>query len=62
MWMRVLLTEMEIQLETPTIIYVDNQSAIKISENDSAHETHCDQTLLHPRLHRRWICEDGMGT
>jgi hypothetical protein len=38
MWMRIMLTEMDIQIETPTIIYVDNQSAIKISENDSAHD------------------------
>jgi hypothetical protein len=38
MWMRILLTEIDIQIETPSIIYVDNQSAIKISENDSAHD------------------------
>jgi hypothetical protein len=38
MWMRILLEEIDIQVETPTIIYVDNQSAIKISENDSAHD------------------------
>jgi hypothetical protein len=36
--MIIMLTEMDIQIETPTIIYVDNQSAIKISENDSAHD------------------------
>ena len=38
MWMRILLTELEIRVETPTIIYVDNQAAIKISEHDSAHD------------------------
>jgi hypothetical protein len=37
MWMRHLLHELDIQVETPTTIYVDNQSAIRISENDSAH-------------------------
>jgi hypothetical protein len=38
MWMRMLMKELKIEVETPTIIYVDNQSAIKISENDSAHD------------------------
>jgi hypothetical protein len=37
-WIRILLTELDLQIETPTIIYVDNQSAIKISENDTAHD------------------------
>jgi hypothetical protein len=38
MWMRILLTELDLKIETPTMIYVDNQSAIKISENDTAHD------------------------
>jgi hypothetical protein len=37
MWMRILLTELDIQIATPTVIYVDNQSAIRISETESSH-------------------------
>jgi hypothetical protein len=37
MWMRILLNELNVQVETPTIIYVDNQSAIRISDNVSSH-------------------------
>ena len=36
MWLRAILTELSIQVRTPITIYVDNQSAIKISENDTA--------------------------
>jgi hypothetical protein len=38
MWIRMILKELYIVVETPTIIYVDNQSAIRISENDSEHD------------------------
>lgn len=38
MWMQMILSELHMKVITPTIIYVDNQSAIKISENDIAHE------------------------
>ena len=38
MWMRMILTELQLSIETPTIIYVDNQPAIRISENDSDHD------------------------
>jgi hypothetical protein len=38
MWMRMLLTELNITITTPTTIYVDNQPAIRISENDSDHD------------------------
>ena len=37
MWLRAILTELSIEVRTPITIYVDNQSAIKISENDTAH-------------------------
>jgi len=38
MWLRILLKEMNMNVETPSIIYVDNQAAKKISENDSDHD------------------------
>jgi hypothetical protein len=37
-WLRMLLTEMNVTVSTPTTIYVDNQSAIKISNNDADHD------------------------
>ena len=37
MWMRSILTELKQKVVTPIIIYVDNQSAITISANDTAH-------------------------
>lgn len=37
-WMMMLLTEMRYHVVLPIIINVDNQSAIKISENDECHE------------------------
>jgi hypothetical protein len=37
MWLRSILAELHISVVTPTVIYVDNQSAIKISENDISH-------------------------
>ena len=37
MWMIAILTELKQKVVTPVTIYVDNQSAIKISENDTAH-------------------------
>jgi hypothetical protein len=38
MWMRMILGELGLKVVTPTIIYVDNQPAIRISENDSEHD------------------------
>ena len=38
MWMRQLLTELGVSIVTPSIIYSDNQPAIRISENDSDHD------------------------
>ena len=38
MWLRIILIEMNVNVITPTIIYVDNQSAKKISENDTEHD------------------------
>jgi hypothetical protein len=38
MWMRQLLSELGISIVTPSIIYSDNQPAIRISENDSDHD------------------------
>ncbi len=38
MWLRIILKELSITVKTPTIIYVDNQSAIRISENDTEHD------------------------
>jgi hypothetical protein len=38
MWLRMILEELHVKIVTPTIIYVDNQSAIKISENDTEHD------------------------
>lgn len=36
-WMTSILTEMKQKVHKPITIYVDNQSAIKISENDTSH-------------------------
>ena len=33
MWIRMILTELNVTIVTPSIIYVDNQPAIRISEN-----------------------------
>ena len=38
MWLRILLKEMNMNVETPSIIYVDNQASIRISENDADHD------------------------
>ena len=38
MWMKMILEELQLTVSSPSIIYVDNQSAIKISENDIAHD------------------------
>jgi hypothetical protein len=38
MWIRILLTELNVKIKTPSIIYCDNQPAIRISSNDSDHE------------------------
>ena len=38
MWLRILLKELFLNIKTPTIIYVDNQSAKRISENDTEHD------------------------
>jgi hypothetical protein len=38
MWLRIILKEMNVKVKTPSILYVDNQSAIKISENDTEHD------------------------
>ena len=38
MWLRIILKEMNINVKSPSILYVDNQSAIKISENDTEHD------------------------
>ena len=38
MWLRMILEEMNVKVKRPTIIYVDNQSAKKISENDTEHD------------------------
>jgi hypothetical protein len=38
LWMRMILNELHVNVITPTIIFVDNQSAIRISENDSDHD------------------------
>ncbi len=38
MWLRMILSEMNVKVATPTVIYVDNQSAIHISENDAEHD------------------------
>lgn len=38
MWMRIVLREMKVNFLSPTIIFIDNQSAIKISENDTDHD------------------------
>jgi ATP sulfurylase len=38
MWIRMILKELNIAIVTPSIIYVDNQPAIRISENDSDHD------------------------
>jgi hypothetical protein len=38
LWMRMILSELHLSVVTPTVIYVDNQSAIRISENDSDHD------------------------
>jgi hypothetical protein len=38
MWMRMILTELNLDIASPTIIRVDNQSAIKMGENNSDHE------------------------
>ena len=37
MWLKAILTELKQKVMSPIIIYVDNQSAIKISENPTAH-------------------------
>ena len=37
MWTISILTELKQKVHTPVTIYVDNQSAIKISENDTSH-------------------------
>jgi ribonuclease HI len=37
-WIRMIMKELMITVETPSILYVDNQSAIRISENDGEHE------------------------
>ena len=37
-WMTSILTELRQKVHKPIIIYVDNQSAIKISENDTSHQ------------------------
>jgi hypothetical protein len=57
MWMRILLEEIDIQVETPTIIYVDNQAAIKISENDSSHDRTKHIAIRHYYI--RDCIEDG---
>ena len=36
--MKTILRELGENVESPTVIYVDNQSAIKISENDTEHD------------------------
>jgi hypothetical protein len=38
MWIRMILTELHVKIITPTIIYCDNQPAIRISKNDSDHD------------------------
>jgi transposase InsO family protein len=38
MWIKMILEELNFKVITPIIIYVDNQSSIKISENDISHE------------------------
>jgi hypothetical protein len=38
MWVRMILTELHVKIITPTIIYCDNQPAIRISKNDSDHD------------------------
>ena len=38
MWLRMILTEMNVKITTPTTIYVDNQSAKRISDNDAEHD------------------------
>jgi hypothetical protein len=38
MWVRMILAELHLDVVTPTIIYVDNKSAITMSENNSDHE------------------------
>ena len=57
MWMRILLAELEIRVETPTVIYVDNQAAIKISENDSSHDRTKHIAIRH--FYIRDCIEDG---
>ena len=37
-WIHQLLTEMNMKVHTPIIIYEDNQATIKISENDTHHD------------------------
>jgi hypothetical protein len=38
MWTRMILEELMFEVQTPSIIHVDNQSAIRISETDGEHE------------------------
>jgi len=56
MWMRMILGELGLKVVTPTIIYVDNQPAIRISENDSEHDRtkHIDIRHFFSRFDQEW--------
>jgi hypothetical protein len=64
MWIRMILTELNVKIVTPTVIYVDNQPAIRISENSSDHarSKHIDIKHYYIRdlikdgsIHLEWI-------
>lgn len=38
MWMRMILTELNVSVVTPSIIYVDNMPAISVTQNDTHHD------------------------
>jgi hypothetical protein len=52
-WMLQLLGELELEVETPSTIYEDNQSTIKICENDVLHER-----VKHVDLCYHWVRDE----
>lgn len=58
MWLRMILTELNIPIITPTIIFIDNLPAARISQNDTDHDRTKHIDVRHHYI--RDLIKDGL--